>query len=114
MNKNPKPIKKNKWSERLAYNYHRRIGKVLNKPNQVITILMAILVGAGVLSAVVGKDFLPELDEGSIWLQVQLPPGISFEKAKKMSDVFRERTMKYEEITYVMVQAGRNDDGTDR
>src|SRR5699024_895363 len=84
-----------------------------NKPKQVIPLLIGILLGAGVLSAVVGKDFLPELDEGSIWLQVQLPPGISFEKAKKMSDVFRERTMKYEEITYVMVQAGRNDDGTD-
>src|SRR5699024_281605 len=38
---------------------------------------------------------------------------ISFEKAKKMSDVFREKTMEFDEVTYVMVQAGRNDDGTD-
>lgn len=113
MYKNPKPIKKNKWLEKLQIKYHDFIEKVLNKPKQVIPLLIGILLGAGVLSAVVGKDFLPELDEGSIWLQVQLPPGISFEKAKKMSDVFRERTMKYEEITYVMVQAGRNDDGTD-
>jgi cobalt-zinc-cadmium resistance protein CzcA len=53
------------------------------------------------------------LDEGSIWLQVTLPPGISLEKSKEMSDTLRARTMKYEEVTYVMVQAGRNDDGTD-
>lgn len=113
MYRKPKPIKKNKWLERLTVNYHSRIGKVLKKPKQVIPILISILIGAGVLSAIVGKDFLPELDEGSIWLQVQLPPGISFEKAKEMSDVLREHTMKYEEVTYVMVQAGRNDDGTD-
>ncbi|HLS11982.1 MAG TPA: CusA/CzcA family heavy metal efflux RND transporter [Flavobacteriaceae bacterium] len=113
MYRKPKPIKKNKWLERLTVNYHSRIGKVLKKPKQVIPVLISILIGAGVLSAIVGKDFLPELDEGSIWLQVQLPPGISFEKAKEMSDVLREHTMKYEEVTYVMVQAGRNDDGTD-
>lgn len=113
MYRNPKPLKKNKWLERLTTNYHNRIGKVLRKPKQVIPPLIAILIGAGILSAVVGKDFLPELDEGSIWLQVQLPPGISFEKAKEMSDVFRQHTIKYDEVTYVMVQAGRNDDGTD-
>ncbi len=113
MYKNPRPIKKNKWLEKLQVRYHNFIEKVLNKPKQVIPLLIGILLGAGILSAVVGKDFLPELDEGSIWLQVQLPPGISFEKAKKMSDVFREKTMEFDEVTYVMVQAGRNDDGTD-
>lgn len=113
MYKNPRPIKKNKWLEKLQVRYHNFIEKVLNKPKQVIPLLISILLGAGILSAVVGKDFLPELDEGSIWLQVQLPPGISFEKAKKMSDVFREKTMEFDEVTYVMVQAGRNDDGTD-
>lgn len=113
MYRKPKPIKKNKWLARLQSWYHDWIEKVLKKPKQVIPLLIAILIGAGVLSTVVGKDFLPELDEGSIWLQVQLPPGISFDKAKIMSDTLRKRTMKYEEITYVMVQAGRNDDGTD-
>ena len=61
----------------------------------------------------VGKDFLPELDEGSIWLQVTLPPGITIDKSKELSDTLRARTMKYPEVTYVAVQAGRNDDGTD-
>ncbi len=72
-----------------------------------------VLLSAGILSYTVGKDFLPELDEGSIWLQVQLPPGISLAKAKEMSDTLRARTLKHSEVTYMMVQAGRNDDGTD-
>ncbi len=75
--------------------------------------MAVIFAGAVLLSITVGKDFLPELDEGSIWLQVNLPPGISVEKSREMSDTLRHRTMKYPEVTYVAVQAGRNDDGTD-
>lgn len=74
---------------------------------------MLIVAGGIILTKTVGKDFLPELNEGSIWLQVTLPPGISVEKSREMSDTLRARTMKYPEVTYVMVQAGRNDDGTD-
>jgi Cu/Ag efflux pump CusA len=51
--------------------------------------------------------------EGSIWLQVQLPPGISLEKSKEMSDTLRKRIMKYKEVTYVMAQTGRDDAGTE-
>ncbi|KKX46974.1 hypothetical protein L950_0228970 [Sphingobacterium sp. IITKGP-BTPF85] len=69
--------------------------------------------GAIILTCTVGKDFLPPLDEGSIWLQVSLPPGITVEKSKEMSDSLRARTLQYDEVTYVMIQAGRNDDGTD-
>lgn len=75
--------------------------------------LAIIFSGALVLTATVGKDFLPPLDEGSIWLQVALPPGITVEKSKEMSDALRARTLQFDEVTYMMVQAGRNDDGTD-
>ena len=35
---------------------------------------MAIILAATIiLSITVGKDFLPTLDEGSLWLQVQMP-----------------------------------------
>lgn len=111
--KKPRKIYHNKWLEKLTGLYHNRIEKIMKKPKQVflpIVIVLAITIG---LTVKVGKDFLPPLDEGSIWLQVTLPPGISLEKSKEMSDTLRARTMKYDEVTYVMVQAGRNDDGTD-
>lgn len=111
--KKPRKIYHNKWFEKLAGAYQSRISKILNKPKRVILPLLFIIVGAVGFSISVGKDFLPTLDEGSIWLQVQLPPGISVEKSKEMSDTLRKRTMKYDEVTYIMVQAGRNDDGTD-
>lgn len=109
----PQKIYHNKWLEKLSTAYGKSIEKIMQTPKRVIIPIMIVLVSAGVLSWHVGKDFLPELDEGSIWLQVQLPPGISLAKSKEMSDTLRARTLKHPEITYMMVQAGRNDDGTD-
>lgn len=109
----PHKLYHNKWLEKLTAWYERRIQAIMKKPKRVLLPLVVVLSGAIALSITVGKDFLPPLDEGSIWLQVQLPPGISLEKSKEMSDALRQRTMKYDEITYVMIQAGRNDDGTD-
>ncbi|WP_277115232.1 CusA/CzcA family heavy metal efflux RND transporter [Chryseobacterium sp.] len=109
----PQKIYHNKWLEKLSTAYGKSIEKIMQTPKRVIIPIMIVLVSAGVLSWHVGKDFLPELDEGSIWLQVQLPPGISLAQSKEMSDTLRARTLKHPEITYMMVQAGRNDDGTD-
>ncbi len=86
--------------------YTGAIVKLIEKPIKTILFSCLILIAGIVLSGVVGKDFLPELDEGSIWLQVNLPPGISVEKSREMSDTLRSRTMKYPEVTYIMVQAG--------
>lgn len=109
----PRKIYKNKWLEKLKDQYGALIAKILDKPRYVI-ITSGVILAAGItLSVIVGKDFLPTLDEGSIWLQVNLPPGISVEKSREMSDTLRARTMKYPEVTYIAVQAGRNDDGTD-
>lgn len=109
----PQKIYHNKWLENLTNGYNRSIHKIMRKPKKVFLPLILILVVTSILTIRVGKDFLPPLDEGSIWLQVQLPPGISVEKSKEMSDLLRAKTMKHEEVTYIMVQAGRNDDGTD-
>jgi len=109
----PQKIFHNKWLAKLTAAYQSAIEKVMRAPKRVFIPLVIVLLATGLLTASVGKDFLPTLDEGSIWLQVSLPPGITVEKSKEMSDTLRARTLQYEEISYVMVQAGRNDDGTD-
>ena len=109
----PRKLYKNRWLEKLKEKYTGVVAKVVDAPLKAIVPSIVFLVAGIVLSVTVGKDFLPELDEGSIWLQVNLPPGISVEKSREFSDTLRARTMKYPEVTYIMVQAGRNDDGTD-
>ncbi len=111
--KKPQKTYHNKWLIKLTSIYTRHITWLVEKPKSVFAPLALILIAATILTITVGKDFLPQLDEGSIWLQVQLPPGISLDKSKAMSDTLRSHLIKYEEITYVMVQTGRDDEGAE-
>jgi cobalt-zinc-cadmium resistance protein CzcA len=65
------------------------------------------------LSATIGREFLPDLDEGALWLQVSMPSGLSLEKANNMASELRNTLLKHEEISYVVTQLGRSDEGTD-
>lgn len=109
----PRKSFRNQWLERLTNAYHSKITKIIDKPRRIIAPLVFILLGAAILSITVGKDFLPPLDEGSIWIQVQLPPGISIEKSKKMGEELRNSLKKFEEVSYIMTQVGRDDEGAE-
>jgi len=111
--KNPQKSYHNNWLEKITTVYKRQTTRIIRKPQSVFLPLGIVLVGAILLTITVGKDFLPQLDEGSLWLQVQLPPGISLDKSKEMSDTLRHRLMKFDEVTYVMLQTGRDDQGVD-
>ena len=109
----PGKIYHNRWLEKLSTAYHSQIVRLMEKPRRVIVPLLAILLGAGILSYTVGKDFLPPLDEGAIWIQVQLPPGISIEKSKEMGAELRKTLKEFKEVSYVMTQVGRDDEGAE-
>ncbi|GHV64757.1 cation efflux system protein [Bacteroidia bacterium] len=109
----PKKIYRNRWLENLSDVYHRQTTRLLDKPKQVLTLLVVVIVFSGILSYTVGKDFLPPLDEGSIWIQVQLPAGISIEKSKDMGAELRKVLQEFDEVSYVMTQVGRDDEGAE-
>ena len=86
---------------------------VLTVPRVTIG-LITILVIIGVIgSTKLGTEFLPELDEGCIWVRVFLPSGISLETARQYPEMIRNELSKYEEVTGVLTQLGRTDDGMD-
>ena len=60
-----------------------------------------------------GSEFLPELDEGSIFLQANFPAGITITENAKYAPKIREVISKFPQVSYVITQTGRNDDGTD-
>lgn len=109
----PRKLFHNRWLEKLGDIYHHQIIRLLDHPKRVLLPLALILVMAGVLSYTVGKDFLPPLDEGAIWIQVQLPPGISIEKSKEMGAELRKAVKQFDEVSYVMTQVGRDDEGAE-
>src|SRR5574344_943198 len=54
----PRKIYHNRWLEKLSEIYNKQIIKLIDMPKTVITSLVVILIGAGILSYTVGKDFL--------------------------------------------------------
>jgi heavy metal efflux system protein len=97
----------------LEVRYHRALEASLHRP-AIAAALAGIAATAVVgLGAMVGREFLPELDEGTIWLQVQMPAGISLPKATAMAADLRKAVREFPEISYIVTQLGRNDDGTD-
>jgi cobalt-zinc-cadmium resistance protein CzcA len=99
--------------EWMEARYRRLLDYCLTEPKVVYGATAIAIVAFGLAGATVGRDFLPNLDEGSLWLQVQMPSGISFEKANEMASDLRRAVMEFPEVSYVITQIGRNDDRTD-
>ncbi len=78
----------------------------------VITSLIAMVIGLFSFSFL-GSEFLPELNEGSIWLRVQLPYSISLDKSVETSKKVRQILMSFPQVQYAVSQTGRPDNGTD-
>ena len=93
--------------------YRRALGALLKAPvvaYAASALALAAVVGLG---ATAGREFLPDIDEGALWLQVQLPSGLSLDTASGMATELRRVLLGYPEVAYVVTQLGRNDDGTD-
>ncbi|TFW32231.1 efflux RND transporter permease subunit [Massilia horti] len=109
----PRKIFHNRLLDWLAPRYEALLGKLVGRSRAVLGLAGATLAAVLVLGSTIGRDFLPTLDEGSIWLQVTLPPGISLDKATEMADALRAATLEEPQVAHVVTQLGRNDDGTD-
>src|SRR5947207_3092227 len=85
----------------------------LRRPVVPIAVTAAMFALALLAFTLLGKEFLPELDEGDIWLRVKLPIGISLEDANPYVHDIRERLLTFPEVRVVVSQLGAPDDGTD-
>jgi cobalt-zinc-cadmium resistance protein CzcA len=80
------------------------------------TVIGIALVALGASLSVVpklGTEFLPELNEGSIWVNVNLPPSVSVTDAQHMTAKFRAALATVPEVESVISKTGRPEDGTD-
>lgn len=60
-----------------------------------------------------GTEFLPPLNEGALWVEAKLPMSYSLPKTVEMCSVLRKELMTFPEVTGVLSQTGRPNDGTD-
>ena len=60
-----------------------------------------------------GTEFLPELDEGAIYIRATCPLSISLEESRNIANKMRKIVRDFPEVKQVMSQTGRPNDGTD-
>ncbi|MDR3502390.1 MAG: CusA/CzcA family heavy metal efflux RND transporter [Legionella sp.] len=109
----PQKIHHNRVLIWLTVRYREVLRDLIKRPGIAYTLGIVTLALIIVLGATAGREFLPELDEGALWLQADLPPGLSLEKGNEMASTLRETLLKHPEVSFVVTQLGRNDDGTD-
>src|SRR5579862_5032641 len=64
-------------------------------------------------SGIIGSEFLPHLDEGAIWARGTLASSTSLTEGSRFADQARIIFASFPEVTTVVSQSGRPDDGTD-
>ena len=81
---------------------------------RITLIVAAAIIGTGLFSfKFLGTEFIPELNEGAIWLRVQLPYSASLDKSIEISKQVRASMMQFPQVKNIISQTGRPDDGTD-
>ena len=78
------------------------------------TFASAILLAASLLLIPrIGAEFMPQLDEGALWVRATMPYTISFDESAKIAPKVRDILRSFPEVTTVASELGRPDDGTD-
>ncbi|RYE24282.1 MAG: efflux RND transporter permease subunit [Sphingobacteriales bacterium] len=97
--------------------FEKNIGRAFKYvyANQKASLLTAVaaLVLCFASAKFLGSEFLPELDEGALWVKAQLPMSSSLDQSNEMARKMMDIVAKYPEVRHTMAQVGRTVDGTD-
>jgi cobalt-zinc-cadmium resistance protein CzcA len=83
-----------------------------HKRSTLLTAFIIIIIGLFSFTFL-GTEFLPEINEGAIWLRAQLPYSVSLDKSIEISKQIRATVIKFPQVQNIVSQTGRPDDGTD-
>jgi len=93
--------------------YQRTLEWALNRRQVVVALSAILLIVALVALQFLGGEFMPALEEGNLWVRATMPVDISFDQAARLASDIRTMFRESPEVTTVVSQLGRPDDGTD-
>ncbi len=93
--------------------YQRILDWALDHRQVVVGLAAALLIVALVALQFLGGEFMPALEEGNLWVRATMPVDISFDQAARLTSDIRTMFRQSPEVTTVVSQLGRPDDGTD-
>ncbi len=119
--KDLKPAEDNFLFRFMKYRYLRQLDICLRYRWTTLCLMSSLVVFTGVLlmmkradgTPYVGREFMPELEEGNLWIRGTCPLNANLDRAAAISREARGIMATYPEVETVVNQIGRPDDGTD-
>jgi cobalt-zinc-cadmium resistance protein CzcA len=101
------PEKEFKFIRLFHAGYLKLLSGAIRWPVVTLSVAVAVLASAVVLVPMVGTDFMPALDEGSIAVNVVRLPNASLDGSAQVAGVIEQRLQKFPEIETVISKTGR-------
>jgi heavy metal efflux system protein len=107
-----KPRRERVWGL-ISRFYHGLFVRILKWPGLTLTAILIVALAVLSLFPRLGGEFLPKLEEGNIWLTATMPLTISLDHGAALVNRMRGDLNSFPEVTTVVSQLGRPDDGTE-
>lgn len=111
--KNHVPHEETRLMHWFMNRYEPALKWVLAHSRRVLAVALGALAITAALVPQLGTEFLPELNEGSIWINITLPTSVSVDEAKGELRKLRRIIADFPEVNAVISKGGRPEDGTD-
>jgi cobalt-zinc-cadmium resistance protein CzcA len=106
-------FRKNRFLALSTPPYERVLGRLLRQPYLVVIVTTFLVLGGFWAGRQLGTEFLPQLDEGVIWIRATLPPGTAIEASAAAASQIRKLILQTPEVSLVSSQTGRQDSNTE-
>jgi cobalt-zinc-cadmium resistance protein CzcA len=98
----------------LKDGYLRQLERCLNYRWLTLGVFGLIILATLVIAVPrLGNEFMPELEEGNLWIRATFPVNVALEEVADKARLARGIMRTYPEVDTIVVQLGRPDDGTD-
>lgn len=84
-----------------------------NRSKIVLISVLIIFISAIISTKFLGTEFLPQLNEGALWITAKLPMSSSLKETVQITRILKEKILRFSEVEEVLDQVGRSNDGTD-
>jgi cobalt-zinc-cadmium resistance protein CzcA len=101
------PEKEFRFVRRFHEGYLRLLRKAVAHPRRTMAISTVVLVLAGGLTPLIGTEFMPPLDEGSIAINVVRLPNASLAGSVNVASYMEKRLREFPEVDTVVSKTGR-------
>ncbi len=105
--------KHNRFTDFLINGLYRMYAFTSRYRKQTIIAFLLVLTGSFVGFKTIGTEFIPQLNEGAIYIRATLPNSVNLKESVRLTKEMKAIIQKFEPVKFVLTQTGRPNDGTD-